>query len=261
MKYLFGRHYDFLRKINYRKIFLFLDYDGTLVSIKKMPALAKLPRSVKTILSALAKQKDIKVCIISGRGLKDIEKLVSLNKIIYAANHGMVISYYNKIIYKKYLSKSLKGKIDKLKIMIKKNLSDINGILFEDKKEIFSIHYRLVLPEKQKLIIKKIKNIIDEFKDFFILKYGKKVIEIFPAVDINKGKAVKWILKKFDRNKNFYPVYIGDDLTDENAFRVLKKIGLTICVGRKKTFAEYYVNNVDEVKGFLKVIELFRCQV
>lgn len=256
MKYLYERPYNFLRKINNKNIFLFLDYDGTLVSIKKTPVLAKLPLSVKSILLSLVKNKDIKICIISGRALKDIKKLVSIRKIIYVANHGMIISYNNKIIYKKNLSELLKKKINELKIIIKKNLSDINGILFEDKGEIFSIHYRMVLPKKHELVIKKIKKIINEFKKYIILKYGKKIIEIFPLVDINKGRAVKWILKRFDRNKKFYPVYIGDDLTDEYAFKVLKKKGLTICVGRKKTFAEYYVKNVEEVKCILKNIKI-----
>ncbi len=257
MKYLFTELNNILNILKNKNIFLFLDYDGTLVSIKDTPEKAKMSGSVRKVLKILTQKKKIKIGIISGRELKDLKKMVGIKNIICAGNHGFKISYLNKIIYTKRIKKNIYLKLKGLKSKIKNELCDEKGILFEDKKEIFSVHYRLVNIKRQAIIIKKIKRLIKKYKKFYSLKYGKKVIEIFPAIDINKGKAIKWILKKFNNKRNFYPVYIGDDMTDEDAFSVLKKNGLTVCVGNKRTIAEYFLKNTKEVINFLKIIRGF----
>ena len=78
------------------------------------------------------------------------------------------------------------------------------------------------------------------------------IVEIIPPVKWNKGSAVSWILKRpeFVKN-NFYPIYFGDDITDEDAFQALINKGLTVFVGpRKKSYARYYLNDVKEVGKF-----------
>lgn len=255
MKYLFAQPNYLIKFFKNKKIFLFLDYDGTLVTIKKIPSQARITEAVKRIIHSLTKKTNIKICIISGRELNDLKKMVGLKKIIYGGNHGFKISFLNRKIYIKKVRNSIYIKLNELKNIIKKEFGKEKGVLFENKKEIFGLHYRMVPRQKQAVIIEKIKNLIKPYKKFLKLKYGKKVIEIFPDVDINKGRAVKIILKKFNKKRIFYPVYIGDDITDEDAFEALKANGLTVCVGKKKTKAEFYLKNVKEVKKFLKLIE------
>jgi trehalose 6-phosphate phosphatase len=80
--------------------------------------------------------------------------------------------------------------------------------------------------------------------------HGKKVVEVHP-VGVNKGKAMQWLLQSCDPAT--LPLYIGDDATDENAFRVLHKRGVTIHVADppRRTAAQYYVRSPEEVWQFL----------
>jgi trehalose 6-phosphate phosphatase len=87
---------------------------------------------------------------------------------------------------------------------------------------------------------------------------GKKVYEIKPVVPWDKGKAVLWLLARQQfvcRNKNVLPIYVGDDKTDEDGFKVLKRKGLTVFVGKPgNSQANYYLNNPAEVGQFLRLI-------
>ena len=85
---------------------------------------------------------------------------------------------------------------------------------------------------------------------------GKKIIEIKPDVDWHKGKAVNWILEKLgaaDKDK-FVPIYVGDDITDEDAFTAIKDSGIGILVGYhgNSTDAKYRLKNVYQVRVFLQ---------
>ena len=82
------------------------------------------------------------------------------------------------------------------------------------------------------------------------------VLELAPDASWNKGSAALWILNNL-RGK-YLPVYVGDDWTDENAFRALNKQGVTIRVGKSaNTAAKYYLKNQREVSEFLKRLEEF----
>ncbi len=90
----------------------------------------------------------------------------------------------------------------------------------------------------------------------FKLGEGKKILEIKPAVDWHKGKAVLWIMKKLgvDDIKKFVPIYIGDDVTDEDAFRSISEFGVGILVGShgQETAAKYKLDDVPDVRRFME---------
>ncbi|OGP65466.1 MAG: hypothetical protein A3K22_03905 [Deltaproteobacteria bacterium RBG_16_42_7] len=83
---------------------------------------------------------------------------------------------------------------------------------------------------------------------------GKKVFEIRPHGVWNKGDAVKWIMDKFGKDR--IPVYIGDDATDEDAFKAVRGKGIAISIGTNKE-ADYYLKNQEEIRRFLKWIGNF----
>ncbi len=236
------------------KYILFLDYDGTLTPIVKKPRLAVLPKARRDTLKAIARAPHILMAVISGRMLSDLKKKVSLRGIYYAGNHGFEIEGPKiKITHPKALK--AKPLLRQIKAKLQKTFKDMKGIIIEDKILTLSLHYRLVSPGD----FRKIKNIFPKIIKPYLktkkirITYGKKVFEIRPNVPWDKGRAVLWFIQKLAHGKKVLPIYIGDDRTDEDAFRALKKKGITIRVGKsKKTHAQYYVKNVDAVYKFLE---------
>lgn len=225
------------------KLVLFLDYDGTLTPIVKRPELARLRLATKKLLERLAKK--VTVCIISGRSLNDIKGLVKIQNIIYCGNHGLEIDYYGKVFIHPD-AKKFKRRLDKILEILKEKLKNIPGILIEDKDVVLSVHYRNVRKE----YIGKIKKVLD-MPFGAKITYGKKVFEVRPPVEWDKGFCVKKIMSM--SGGRLLPIYIGDDTADEDAFRVIRQDGISIFVGRpKKSGAEYYLRNTKEVTRFLE---------
>ena len=83
------------------------------------------------------------------------------------------------------------------------------------------------------------------------LSLGKKVLEVRPNLDWHKGKAVLTLLKGV---KKALPVYLGDDVTDMDAFRAIKGKGISIFVGgmKKNITADYFLKDTCEVASFIK---------
>lgn len=230
-------------------LFLLLDYDGTLTPIVKRPEKAILSRKRREILRQIAHHPSIKMAIISGRQLSDIKKLIAIPHIIYVGNHGFEIEIQGKhqihpaAKYFVHILKKIKNKLAR-KIKIK-------GVLIEDKEFTLSIHYRLVSRQDLQSFHQLFSTIIESWKKKIRITTGKKVIEIRPPFDWDKGKAVRWIISKL-KLKSYFPVYIGDDRTDEDAFRVLKGKGISAKVGMSgKTLADRRLKNVAEVYRFL----------
>ena len=89
------------------------------------------------------------------------------------------------------------------------------------------------------------------------LLVGKKVYELQPDIDWNKGQALLWLLEMISSEpREIFPIYVGDDLTDEDAFRVIKQCGLGIVVSEepRPTAARYALKTPAEVDRFLHKI-------
>lgn len=259
MKYLFDNKETIRRFLTGRFVYLFLDYDGTLTPIVESPGRAALSEEARGLLDELSKSPKLKLAIVSGRSLKELQKIVHLNDIIYVGNHGFEIKG-PKFRFEGPISTGFKAALKKIKEDLDRRLSAVKGVFIEDKGLTLSVHYRLV-NTKDELLVKNI--FYESIQPYLISKkarltYGKKVFEVRPVAKWDKGKAVIWLLarERFRLKGNLaLPVYIGDDLTDESAFNALKKKGLTISVGKAMLLtATYYLNNTSEVIRFLKLI-------
>lgn len=240
-------------KLRGRLIFFFLDFDGTLSPIARTPAQAKIPAQAKSVLKALAATKRFKVAIVSGRAMDDIQKLVGLKNLIYAANHGLEIRG-PKLKLSVALPQGYSAALKKIKRVLIRDTAGIKGIVLEDKGVGLALHYRLAANKDLALI----KNIFNRAVRAYVsdglvrVSYSKKAFEAGPRINWDKGLAVLWLLRRF---KSAVPVYIGDDTTDEDAFRRLKFTGLTAVVGKaRRSKAQYYLEDTKEVTGFLKKI-------
>lgn len=259
MDYLFNKWDGFKEKLKDEYIFLFLDYDGTLTPIVETPEKAIISQRTKNLLERLSKSPKCKIAIISGRVLKDIKNKVGLKNIIYVGNHGSEIKG-PKIKFESPMSPGCRAILKRIKTELTQRLSLIKGIIIEDKGFSLSVHFRLV-DKKQ---IPQVKTIVHETTIVYVvrnevkIKPGKMVLEIRAAGEWNKGKVVLWLLarqKFIIKDRTTIPIYIGDDVTDEDAFKALKDKGLTIFVGRPKpSYARYYLKNPKEVVELLRRI-------
>jgi trehalose-phosphatase len=241
-------------------VWLFLDYDGTLAPFKEHPSMAKMPVSTRRILNSL--KRFLPIYIVSGRSLSDIKEMVNIKDIFYIGNHGFQILTPDKNLYIPPKAKKLLPFIEELILTCKSYLGKVEGIFIEEKDFSFSIHYRACKKKEEILVKKIIEDVILKSlknKELQMLS-GKKVFEIRPSIEWNKGVAVLWILERY-APKDCLPIYIGDDTTDEDAFLLIKK-GLTILVAERedqKTNAKYYLKGTEDVQRFLKILLKF-CQ-
>jgi trehalose-phosphatase len=233
---------------------LFLDYDGTLVPICKEPPLARLSLDTKKVLKDLLRNPFLSVGIISGRSLGEIRKMVGIRNLLYAGNHGFEIMF-NKGVW---IHPDLEGFASGLKKVVRAVRSrtrGIKGILVENKKFTVSVHYRNVTTHSPGKIRGVITDILERCSEPFTVSRGKKVFEIRPLIEWDKGKAVERLTKLLAIRSKLVRIYIGDDQTDEDAFSVLGKGDISIRVGAKKgSRARYYLRGSGEVVTFLKML-------
>ncbi|MBI4651014.1 trehalose-phosphatase [Candidatus Desantisbacteria bacterium] len=259
MEYLFRKWDDIKNILRYKYLLIFCDFDGTLTPIAKTPEKAVISKNTKELLRKLSQISDCKIVIISGREIKYLKNKIQLKNIIYSGNHGLEIDGYG-FKFKALVSKKYKNVLKIIKNSLINKFSDINGILLEDKDISLSIHYRLVNKNNIPLVKAIINDAVLLYKKNMDIKVknGKKVFEIMPPIEWNKGKSVSQILKKQQnlfKNKNVYPIYFGDDTTDEDAFEILRNKGITIFVGKTKlSKAKYYLKDTKEVVKVLKCI-------
>lgn len=231
---------------------LFMDYDGCLCPIVKDPDKAFMSDGMRKVVADLAE-----VCftaVVSGRDRQNVKNLVQLDNLYFAGSHGFDISGPDDMLTEPADAKEMLPALDEAERILQEQLQSINGALVERKRYAIAVHYRNVEEHQVELVKDTVINVLHKFP---VLKegLGKKVLELKPNLDWNKGKAVLWLLEKFKLNTDrIVPVYIGDDITDEDAFAALQGKGIGILVGEhdQQTAATYRLESVEEVQTFLE---------
>ena len=248
-----------------RPLFIFLDYDGTLSPIAQTPEEANLPEENKKILEELAAGPLCQITIISGRALADIKAKVGIENITYVGNHGFEIEGHG-IHFGVPFGAEIHTTLDEIRAKLSQELAGIKGVILEHKGWTLSIHYRQV-PEEDMDRFNKISAQVCRpyfLKRQIVIQSGKKVFELRPPVQWNKGSVIWWLLSRQEFSlgkKDILPIYIGDDQTDEDAFRSLKQKGIAIRVGfADSSEARYYLNDIGQVHVLLKKISDLRKQ-
>jgi trehalose-phosphatase len=245
-----------------RRIILLTDYDGTLTPIVERPELAFLPGSTGQLLRALSRRHNFTVGVISGRALADLKNRVGIGGLIYAGNHGLEIEGPG-IRFVSPVAEELRPILRVMHYVLSRALSTIRGVLVENKGLSLSVHYRLADSHKSGEIEKIVRRVVGtaEANGKARITPGKKVYEVRPAVNWDKGKAIKLLMKRYGkggRRSGLMPIYLGDDLTDEDGFRVIEAYGngVSIFVG-DPTFdsaAHYFLKSPGEVAIFLETL-------
>jgi trehalose-phosphatase len=259
MQHLFQAWQDFLKDYGSASHLLFLsDFDGTLATIVGRPDEARLSAGAREKLVALTQRPRTSVGVISGRSLKEIQAMVGIAGIYYSGNHGLEIEGPGLKYIHPQAEKS-RGLMKDLAVQFTAALKDIEGVIVQEKGLSLSVHYRLVRPEDESAVAGAVKEITGQYvaKGEIRVYPMKKIWEIRSPLDWDKGKAVALIVKEIrDRLKpgRTLTVYLGDDATDEDAFRVMRRPeGWGVYVGGedKKTAAGYFLRSTAEVETLL----------
>lgn len=244
---------------------LLLDYDGTLTPIVERPEDAHLTEDTRGLLRQLAGVPSLLVGVISGRSLEDLKGRVGVDGLIYVGNHGFEIES-PQFKYTHPAAEAARPVLEMIRNFLVRATGQIEGVLLEDKGLSLSLHYRLVreedLPELREIMDKAMAGAVT--RGLVRITSGKKVYEFRPAVPWDKGKAVRFLMKSYQkggRQSGMLVVYLGDDTTDEDAFRVVRRYGhgVSVHVGgdRPDSAAEYWVKSVHEV--FLFLSDIWNC--
>lgn len=229
---------------------VFLDYDGTLTPIVSHPGKALLSDSMRETLQALATRTS--VAILSGRDLDDVRQRVNIAAIVYAGSHGFDIAGPGGL--RKQVAAEFLPKLDMVEKELGKKLAGVPGAHLERKRFSIAAHYRNVKESDVPKLERAVSEAAARHPELRTIA-GKKVYELQPNIDWDKGRALMWLLEslRFDQQEMF-PIYIGDDVTDEDAFRAVHHRGAGIVVSEepRPTAASYSLKDPKEVERFLR---------
>ena len=247
---------DHLREIEarlrHRRVVVFLDYDGTLTPIVDRPEDAVMSEKMRTAVRDLSGV--CPVVIISGRALMDIQNMVALDEVMYAGSHGFDIAARDGSRTAHHEGGAYVPALAAAAQDLRDRLSSIGGVLVENKTYTVAVHYRLV----DATDIPTVEGVVDdvlEAQKSLRKAVGKKVFELRPNIDWDKGKAVLWLLHALELDgPEVVPVYLGDDVTDQDAFEALGNRGLCVLVAEDAltTSADFRLANPEEVRFFLR---------
>ncbi len=235
-----------------RKLVVFLDFDGTLTPIVHRPEMAEMSSAMRGTIALLARHCTL--AIVSGRDLDDVRAKVGLDEVFYAGSHGFQIAGPAGFGHELQQGHQFLAALDTAEQSLLRQLCHIPGAQVERKKFAVAIHFRRVVTEQVDALTKVVDGVLADSKGLRKTG-GKKIFELRPDIDWDKGKALNWLLEKLQLDKlNNPPLYIGDDLTDEDAFREVQQRGVGILVRDevRLSLARYALESVDEVQIFLQ---------
>ena len=249
------------RRLAGRRPAVFLDYDGTLTPIVDRPEDAHISESMRNAVRRLAKR--CPVCVVSGRDRRVVQELMGVDDLIVAGSHGFDIWSPSGGAIQRQEGSEFGDLLERVRDRLSEELGSIPGALVEPKSNSVAAHFRLVAEEQRPRVKEVVDRILAENPGKLKVTPGKMVFEIQPNIDWDKGKAVLYLLHALDLDgEDVLPIYVGDDTTDEDAFRALSGRGLGIYVGRaddpevagRLTSADYIVGGMEEVEQFLDLV-------
>ncbi len=237
-----------------RAVVLFLDYDGTLAPIAGRPEDAELPTTTRALLDQLSRRHWI--AIISGRDLEDLRDRVGLPRVFYAGSHGFRLAGPGGFTEEYDDAPRFLPALARAEAMLAEAIGRLPGIQLERKRYALAVHYRRapadLVPEVRRAV-----EAAAAALPGLRLTEGRKLFELRPAAPWGKGEAIGRLLAVLGlESDDVFAIFVGDDLTDEEAFRFVQDRGLAIVVrGRTgRTNARYALADSREVDRFLRAL-------
>ena len=234
---------------------LLLDFDGTLAEFNPDPNAPELTTERHELLMRISRQPAVSLGIVSGRRLDDLRSRTRLpNHVYHAGLHGIEID----VDGRRWTHPDLAGavaRLEGLSACLQKLMDEFPGALVEDKGASVAVHtrrlpkdaYEQVFARADVLAVPWIAN-----GDVRRLE-GNAVVEYLPAINSHKGDATNWIVTDVEARlqRRAWVAYIGDDITDEDAFRAITS-GIGILVGLRPTSATHKLDGISDVDRFLR---------
>lgn len=235
-----------------------LDVDGTLAPIAPRPQDATVPAETRRTLAAIAALDDVRVALVSGRAAADARRMVSVSNVWVIGNHGFeVVSPDGEEMVDADLA-PWRVAVAQVARRLAPLVAPVPGVILEDKVWTLSVHYRLA----DGAVVPRLREAVQQIAAGMGLRAtdGKMVIEVRPPVRVDKGTAVLHLGAELGGlGGSGSLVFIGDDRTDEDAFRALRMRSLAAVTVRvmpeaddAATSAEFAVRDPAEVQEFLQ---------
>ncbi|CAN0891560.1 Trehalose-phosphate phosphatase A [Linum grandiflorum] len=263
-------YFDQIAKIaSGKRIALFLDYDGTLSPIVDNPDCAFMSNEMRSAVKQVA--ECFPTAIISGRSRDKVYEFVGLTELYYAGSHGMDIMSppvrdsvtADKEVNLFQPASEFLPMIDEVFNSLVEITRGIKGAKVENNKFCVSVHYRNVDDKYWDVVAQSVRKVIEN-NPRLRLTHGRKVLEVRPVIDWDKGKAVTFLLESLGLTNcdDVLPIYVGDDRTDEDAFKVLRErncgYGILVSSVPKESNAYYSLRDPSEVMEFLKSLVMWK---
>ena len=242
-----------------RRVAVFLDFDGTLSEIVKQPESATLVDGAADALRALAAQ--CPVAVVSGRGLEDVRDRINVDGLWFAGSHGFELAAPDGGRHENEAAATALGALATTSELLTRDLSEIPGVVVEHKPFGVAVHYRNADPEVVDDVVAAVHRL--GHSEGLRVTTGRKVVELRPNIDWDKGTTLERILEHIEVSDSTYgrdtvlPIYIGDDITDEDAFDAVRfdGVGIAVCHdenGDRPSSASFSLENPFAVVQFIK---------
>ncbi|XP_027330688.1 trehalose-phosphate phosphatase A-like [Abrus precatorius] len=266
-----------------KRIALFLDYDGTLSPIVDNPDRAFMSDNMRAAVKKVAEY--FPTAIISGRSRDKVYEFVGVSELYYAGSHGMdIIGPLRQSVSDHHpdgiMSADKQGNevklfqpaaeflpmIDEVRQLLIECTKDIKGATVENNKFCVSVHYRNVDEESWDIVGQRVYDVLKDYPRLR-LTHGRKVLEVRPVIDWDKGKAVTFLLESLELNDgdDLLAIYVGDDRTDEDAFKVLREVnkgcGILVSPAPRESNAIYSLRDPSEVMEFLTSLAVWKSSI
>jgi trehalose 6-phosphate phosphatase len=237
-----------------RRPAVFFDFDGTLSDIVDDPDSARPVAGAVEALQKLAAQ--CPVAVLSGRDLADVTKRLGLPGIWYAGSHGFELTAPDGTHHQNDAAAAAIPVLERAAAELRDRLGSIPGVRVEHKRFGVAVHYRNAARDRVGEVAAAVR--AAGRRDGLRVTTGREVIELRPNVDWDKGKTLRWVidhLREAQSGGPLMPIYVGDDITDEDAFDAVRQDGIPILVrhnedGDRATAALFVLDSPAKVGEF-----------
>jgi trehalose-phosphatase len=241
-----------------RHLLLLFDFDGTLCPFQPDPDAVYPEERIVRLLGSLASKPNSTVGIISGRRLPDLRKRITVPGEVYIAGfHGLEIqSPYETFMHPEAAAATVTMR--EIVERMQASLPSFPGVFIEDKVFSIALHFREATPAVRVVAQSRFMEAArDGVADGRLrLLPGACVVELLPGAAWHKGSALQWIRERIERlHGPTFTVYVGDDVTDEDAFKAVGPEGMTISASERATGAQFSVNGPEGVERLLHSLD------